>query len=385
MFVCPQCGSSKTKKDGLRHLDDGSPIQRHLCKKCGFRFSEKKQCLNNLLNKDRNSMYALLDKAMKNMLQVTSLEKEKEVSNGLLGATSTDIRGKLIQYSFWMQKQRYSIAAIKLHQSCLRALINNNANLLDPESVKEAIATVKSWGENRKRNIINAYNLFTKLNGLSWEKPKCHVTQKFPSIPNEEEIDALIAGTGKKTSTFLQLLKETAMRSGEAKRIQWTDIDFERNIVTLNNPEKRSNPRMWKVSPKLIAMLNAMPRKSERVFGDGPVTSMKTTFLKARKRLAMKLQNPRLLKISFHTFRHWKATMLYHQTKDPYYVKNFLGHKSLKNTEIYINIEHTLFESASDEFIVKIVQKAEDVKRLLEVGFKWVGQKEKDIFLRKRK
>jgi integrase len=142
---------------------------------------------------------------------------------------------------------------------------------------------------------------------------------------------------------------------------------------------------MWRITPKLSAMLNAMPRTSKRVFGDGPVTSIKTTFMKARKRLAAKLQNPRLLRISFHTFRHWKATMLYHQKPDANLVKQFLGHKSLKSTEIYINIEHTLFESASDEFIVKVVQKAEDVKRLLQVGFEWVGQKEDDIFLRKRK
>ena len=39
--------------------------------------------------------------------------------------------------------------------------------------------------------------------------------------------------------------------------------------------------------------------------------------------------------------RDWKAKWLYNQTKDPYYVKDFLGHKSLKNTEIYINIENT--------------------------------------------
>ena len=211
------------------------------------------------------------------------------------------------------------------------------------------------------------------------------MTQKFPFIPKEEEIDALIAGSGKKTSTFLQLLKETAMRSGEAKRLHWIDIDFERTLVTLNDPEKRSNPRMWRVTPKLLAMLNALPRVTQKVFGDGPITSTKTTFMMARRRLATKLQNPRLLRISFHTFRHWKATMLYHQKPDIDYVKQFLGHKSLKNTEIYINIAHTLFESASDEFIVKVVDKPEEVKVLLEVGFEWVGQKENLIFLRKRK
>jgi integrase len=137
---------------------------------------------------------------------------------------------------------------------------------------------------------------------------------------------------------------------------------------------------------KLIGMLNALPRKSQRVFGDGPISSQKTTFYKARRRLAAKLQNPRLLNISFHTFRHWKATTLYHQTKDPWYVKDFLGHKSIRSTEIYITIERTIFEpSKNDDFTVRVVSKSEEIKRLLEVGFDYVCEKDGLMYLRKRK
>lgn len=223
---------------------------------------------------------------------------------GLAGATEADALGKIAQYSAYMEKQRYRESYVKLNLSCLKALGDKGASLLDPESVKEAIAREKSWGESRKRNIIAAYDLFAKLNRLQWEKPKCRVERKFPFMPMEEEIDALIAGSGKKTSTFIQLLKETAMRSGEAKRLLWTDVDFERRIVRLNLPEKGSNPRIWRISTKLAAMLNSLPRKSDKIFGNGPITAMKTTFMRARRRLANKLQNPRLLKISFHTFRH---------------------------------------------------------------------------------
>jgi integrase len=284
-----------------------------------------------------------------------------------------------------MDKQGYSLETIRLNRTALKVLAERGAALDNPESVKEVIAKQKSWSEARKRNVINAYTLFLKLQGLTWEKPKTNVTQKFPFIPKEEEIDALVSGTGPKTATFLQLLKETAMRCGEAKRLLWINIDIEKNTITLNDPEKGSNARMWKVSQKLIGMLNALPRESQKVFGDGSINSMKVTFQKARKRLSMKLQNPRLLEISFHTLRHWKATYEYHRTHDPYYVKQFLGHKSLKNTEIYINIERTLFEPGSDEFTVKVAEKPEEVKSLLEVGFEYVCQKEGLIFLRKRK
>jgi integrase len=246
-----------------------------------------------------------------------------------------------------------------------------------------------------------------------WEKPKCHVVRKFPFIPTEAELDALISGIGKRTATFLELLKQTTMRSGEAKRrseaakrsgeakrrseaakrsgeakrLEWTNIDFEKCLITLNRPEKGSNLRIWKVEQKLMSMLNALPRDSTRVFGSSSIYSMKTTFIRARKRLSLKLANPRLLKISFHTFRHWKATMLYHQTKDPYYVRDFVGRKGLRNTEIYINIERIIFEPGNNDFTVRVVEKPEDMKALLllETGFEYVCQKDNLVFLRKRR
>jgi integrase len=128
-----------------------------------------------------------------------------------------------------------------------------------------------------------------------------------------------------------------------------------------------------------------LPEESGKVFGDGPLQSMKTTFTKTRRLLAAKLQNPRLQRISFHTLRQWKATHEYHRTKHPYYVKQFLGNKCLKNTETYVTIERTLFEPRNDEFAVKVTDKPEEVKSLLEVGFEYVCNKDNLIFLRKRK
>jgi len=77
--------------------------------------------------------------------------------------------------------------------------------------------------------------------------------------------------------------------------------------------------------------------------------------------------------------------MLYHQTRDPYYVKDFLGHKSLSSTEIYINIERTMFEPTGDEFTVKVAEKAEEIKTLLETGFEYVCDMNDAKLFRKRK
>jgi integrase len=368
---CPQCGSKRFYKDGLGYRADGSVVQRYLCRDCGLRFrpnSMGRQILK--IKRDNNSVCQVcvsLARGAKNLAAAVQPEKPAAET----AQTEKDFKSLLVQYSWWMQKQGYAFETIRLNTGALRNLISRGADLFNPETVKEVLAKEQRWGSNRRRNIINAYTLFLKMHGKTWEKPKCQVTRKIPFIPMESEIDELIAGCPATVATFLQLIRETAMRSGEAKRLKWTDVDFQRRIITLNEPEKGSLPRIFSnVSGKLLGMLNALPSKNEYVFGDCTLNSLKAVFYRARKRLAYKLQNPRLLKITFHTLRHWRATMEYHYTKDIIHVKNFLGHKEIDNTLIYIQLDQNLFKNfPNDEFIIKAVHTVEEAIKLGEIGF----------------
>jgi integrase len=232
--------------------------------------------------------------------------------------------------------------------------------------------------------MIAAYSKFLQTQGITWNPPICDVRRKLPFIPLEREIDDLIAGCGKKTATFLQVLKETAMRAGETLRLKWTDLDFERQVITLNDPEKHGNPRVSRMSSKLAEMLNSLPKKEDRIFNCKYI-SVRSVFAKAKKRIARKLGNPRLLRITFHTLRHWKATTTYHQTKDVLHVEEMLGHKSLNTTLLYIQLEKTLFKEHSEGFIVKVAKEHDRIKALLEVGFVYVCEKDGLMFFRKRK
>jgi len=280
-----------------------------------------------------------------------------------------------------MKKNGYAETTIRLNTTVLRVLIERGADLSSEESIKESIVKQK-WSNSRKHSAIAAYTLYLKTQDRTWEQPLCKVTRKLPFIPTEHEIDSLIAGCGKKLGTFLLLLKETAMRKGEAFRLLWKDIDLERRTITLNNPEKFGKARIFKASNELIARLNNLPRKNQRVFG---TSNRKTSFYASRKCIANKLQNPRLLNIGFHTLRHWKATMLYHQTKDVLYVKEFLGHNKVETTLLYIQLAETIFKDTEDKYTVRIASKSEEIKALLEVGFEYVCEKDELIYLRKRK
>lgn len=226
---------------------------------------------------------------------------------------------------------------------------------------------------------MRAYNKYLEIHGGRWVPPRVKQTRKLPFIPLER--DQLIGGANRKMAVFLQLLKETGLRSGEAWSLKWTDIDFEAEAIRLNNPEKYGKPRMLKISPALIAMLNSLPRTSDRIFPKS-LRVFRRTFRRYRKRMAQKLQNPRLNMITFHTFRHWKATMEYYRTKDILHVMEMLGHKNIKNTLIYTQL--VKFEE-DDEFICKVARTPREVEELIEAGFEYVCEKNGLLFFRKRK
>jgi integrase len=124
-------------------------------------------------------------------------------------------------------------------------------------------------------------------------------------------------------SVFLLILKETGVRSGEAFQILWTDIDFVNSTIRIT-PEKGSSPRIFKLSSKLMVMIQRLPRSSRKVFRYSRMRSVTKTFIKQRKRISTKLGNLRIMQIHFHTLRHWKASMEYHKTKDILYVMKLL-------------------------------------------------------------
>jgi len=310
---------------------------------------------------------------------LAAVESREKWAAGATTLEDAATRGKIIEFMWWLKKEGYAESTITRRIRLLRTLSRRGANLLDPESVKLTIAKQDGWSPTTREHAVTAYTSFLKMHGGVWEPPRYRRVGKLPFIPTESEVDQLIAGCNGKTSAFLQLLKETGMRSGEAWRLEWVDFDFENGTVRVT-PEKGGNPRILKMSGKLIAMIKALPGDSVRPF-NGSLRHFARTFRRQRKRATYKLKDARIEKITFHTLRHWKATMEYHRTKDILHVQSLLGHKSILNTMVYTH----LINFEDDQFTCRAARTLQEAEGLIEAGFEYVTDMDGVKLFRKRK
>jgi len=291
-------------------------------------------------------------------------------------------KSSIINYAWEMKKNGRADSTISTAVERLTRL-SKLCDIQEPEQVRTVLATLK-WQNNTKHTVAQIYTYYLRYLGKTWNQPKYSKKHGLPFIPTEKELDSLICAGTTKTSTLLQLLKETGARIGEAMQTKWTDIDFERKVIHIH-AEKGSNDRLLPISTKLIAMLKTLPRANDQVFQISQ-HNVRRTFEYLRKRTAIKLGNPRLNKIKFHTFRHWKGTTEYHKTKDVIHVKTVLGHKNIESTMVYINIESALFLTTSDEFTCKVAKNTNEATQLIENGFEYVTTTPNELMLfRKRK
>lgn len=93
--------------------------------------------------------------------------------------------------------------------------------------------------------------------------------------------------------------------------------------------------------------------------------------------------NPNLLKIHFHTFRHWKATDEYRKTRNILHIMRLLGHREIRNTLIYT---HLVEDVEAEDFYFAIAKIDKEAQPLIEQGFDYVATTPQGVMLfRKRK
>ena len=360
--LCPNCGP-KTEKvflDGLRVLKDGRSVQRYLCMGCGFRFSvrtEVRKLLNTSSAEASNRQICAL--GAKNL----TVPKRKRVGAGVL---SEETRASITVFEGWLQKEGY---AESNYPENLKTLVYLGADLMNPEDVKVKLGA-HPIKDGAKLQYVYSYEAYMRMIGLSWERPYYKQEEIIPFIPEEGELDQLIAAAhSRRMGAYLQSLKETFADPGEGLKIERRDVSG--NFITINHPVKGHRPRTLEVSNKLIAMLSSLPHKSERFF-DTTYNVMVGSYVRLRRRVAEATKNERIDWIELRTFRHWGGTHIAEITNgNVLIVMKLLGHKRVENSMKYINIWQLKFRNDTN-YDVASATTIEEAKANLAAGFTYV-------------
>jgi len=360
---CPDCNSTINIRKGNRYIS-GLKVQRFLCKTCGYRFTDPefsgKNQINNL-KQTGSRQICVLDEKAKNLVRAkTETEALRE----------NDIKGEIVSFAFHLMKLGRSEATIATYTKYVEN-INRYGDINDPESIKLAIAT-HFKDNNTKRLACCAYDAYTKSAGLSWNKPNYKIEHKRVFIPNPEELQLAINCGHKESVVYSKFLYETGARTNEAQKLEWTELDNKRKKATIKS-SKNGNARILPISETLMSLLSSLPKNNKNVFRKCPKYSRSSSFHNRMVRLAKIHNNPRMVKIHLHTFRHCKALREYHKIQRLTHVQRVLGHKSILTTYRYIALYEELYaDMQPKDYVCETVSTSKEASKLIQKGFEYV-------------
>lgn len=376
MTNCPQCGSNRLYRDGLRYTVEGK-IQRWLCKDCFLRFSNSnKDCPTN----SGTFQICTSQPRVKNLDTATQTQSVA----GELETEQKKIDPRILQYEWKCRKRQLAEATIYHRKLILARLIEIGGNLDDPETIETVMAT-HNLPISIKWHMVNFYKSYCKTFNIIWEPPKIKYQPKMPYMPTETEAKTFISALPKTLMVLCRTLFETGCRIGEAVKIEWADINQEIYTIAISHPEKGSNPRVNRVSRELIDLIMSMSKKHGNSIFDPSPRAYDGHFQRARAKLAAKWQHPNINKIHFQTFRHLRGTLDVHNHVPLFEVKTRLGHKCISNTEKYVHWNQQLYHERNDRYNFAAASTIEQVQPLIENGFEYVCDLEGMKLFRKPK
>jgi len=265
------------------------------------------------------------------------------------------------------------------HVSFRLKYLARHTDLDDPEAVNRFIASLPR-ANSYKDTFVKSYAYYVKAHSLDWNKPKYKWERKIPKIPSTENINKVIARASRKYAVIFKMLMETGVMPYELSQVSIKDIDLEQGILSVRGFKGHAT-RTFKLKSDTLAMLKEYLR---HYTGEKPFPSsvrIGKKWRKFRNILSDTLKDPALRTIRCYDLRHYFATMTYSRTRDPFYVKQQMGHKKLETILLYTQ----LINFGADEFTAVAAKNLQEACQLVEQGFEYVTDMDGVKIFRKRK
>ncbi len=268
-----------------------------------------------------------------------------------LGKENLEALEKFIQK---LLLKAYSPSTIRTYRNeflqLLQLLKTKPVNNLTTEDIKRyMVYAMQKEGitENTAHSRLNALKFYFEQilarEKFFWEIPRPKRPQLLPKLLNEDEIRRLFNSlVNKKHKAMLFTAYSAGLRVSEITALKLSHIDSRRMQILIANAKGKKD-RYVNLSPVLLDILRSyittyLPRPTLYLFesettGKGyPIRTIQQIFTNAKTKAGIKKE------VGIHSLRHSFATHLLDKGTDIKYIKDLLGHFSIKTTERYLHV-----------------------------------------------
>ena len=230
-----------------------------------------------------------------------------------------------------------------------------NWQALTPKQLKAyARETVAEKGHSTRANTFTTWRLF-----FAWAVSEGHMPQspagefKTPRRPvplpkslNLEQVEHLRGylrscegRTARRDEAMLLTSLYAGLRACELARLRWSDVDIRGEVISITL-SKMNHGRAVPLHPTLGREL-ASWRELQAPDGDWPCFSLDGKPIVAARagKIARRASAGSGVRFTMHMLRHTFATWALRRSRDLYAVSKALGHKEIKQTEIYVSAD----------------------------------------------
>lgn len=257
-----------------------------------------------------------------------------------------------VQYNTYKNYEGYTkkhiipeIGALKLEQvrpAHIETLMKKKAEL-SISAQHHIYLTIKSIFESAVENKLCTTNPVGKFKAPRTEEKK-------PQVFSQTEVKNVIEKANThKYGYLVLLLLYTGLRVSELTSLQWTDVDFTNNLITIRRAFTRAENGGFKIkstksgkeryigiTDKLKELLETIPKKSLFIVNENGEALTINQFSLRYKRF---FEECNLNYLSPHKCRHTYATYLLKGGAELRAVQKMLGHSDVTVTEIYTHID----------------------------------------------
>jgi site-specific recombinase XerD len=299
---------------------------------------------------------------------ISNLPAKNQTLQPDLNGISENNKEELNKFIQQLILKAYSPSTIRTYRNefmqLLQLLDGVNVQSLQPQHLQRYLlyCIKKGLTENTIHSRLNALKFYFEQvlhrQKFFFEIPRPKKPLLLPKVLNEEELGKLFkALTNIKHKAILFTAYSAGLRVSEVANLHIQDIDSDRMQIFIKQ-SKGKKDRYVNLSPLLLDILRAYIKnykpppkvylfESEASRSAYPIRTLQRIFQLAKQKAGINKE------VGVHSLRHSFATHLLEKGTDIKYIKELLGHFSIKTTERYLHV--------SKKALINIVSPLDDL------------------------